>query len=432
MKIHKIEIKNFKGFAEEIFHFNPHFTVIIGENATGKTSILDALAIVAGAYLLGIGEAPKYHIQKDEQVRRIDLGDRFAPQFPVEIWADGEIYGQKLEKWGRILRSPESRTTKEADSIVSIAKEHEKITNSPQNTRTNLPVLAYYSTKRREDKKPRIENRGKGSILQDGYYACLELKSNSKAYLEWFQRKEIASKIAPKSKTKKDLDLVKEAISNCIENWEDVYYDFDEGDLVGTKYTNNGTTERMPFHYLSDGQKMVVGLVTDLAYRCVMLNGHLTEKAIQESQGIVLIDEIDLHLHPRWQKRIVADLKRVFPNIQFIATTHSPFIVQSLSTNEKINLGNIEDGLDSDPFKHGIEDIAEYEMGVEMPQRSQKFLEMERVASEYFALVAQGKTSQTDKKVAQLRQRLNELENYYSDDPAFVAFLKAERKSQTL
>jgi predicted ATP-binding protein involved in virulence len=145
----------------------------------------------------------------------------------------------------------------------------------------------------------------------------------------------------------------------------------------------------------------------------------------------VLIDEIDLHLHPKWQRHIVADLKKIFPCMQFIVTTHSPFIVQSLKAEELIVLDeNVEIG--NDPIKRSVEEITAMEMGLEGLERSQKFQEMLETASRYFELIAEGKNSKNDKKVAELRQELNELESRYSEDAAFVALLQAERKSAKL
>ena len=116
--------------------------------------------------------------------------------------------------------------------------------------------------------------------------------------------------------------------------------------------------EWIPYGILSSGYKGIVRLVADIAYRAIKLNPHLGENAVVQTQGEVLIDEIDMHLHPKWQKTIVADLKRTFPGIQFIVTSHSPFIIQSLQSDEAINLnGEVSDN----PSVKSIEDIAEDE-----------------------------------------------------------------------
>jgi predicted ATP-binding protein involved in virulence len=81
------------------------------------------------------------------------------------------------------------------------------------------------------------------------------------------------------------------------------------------------------FQNMSHGQQIMLGLVGDLARRASTLNPHLADQVLKETPGIVIIDELDLHLHPNWQRRVVRDLKRTFPALQFIATTHSPQLI---------------------------------------------------------------------------------------------------------
>ena len=85
--------------------------------------------------------------------------------------------------------------------------------------------------------------------------------------------------------------------------------------------------ETKPFGYLSDGYRNLLGLVADIAFRCFRINPHLGEDAAKKTKGIVLIDELDLHLHPKWQKQVVKNLHETFPYIQFVVTTHSPLVL---------------------------------------------------------------------------------------------------------
>jgi predicted ATP-binding protein involved in virulence len=89
-----------------------------------------------------------------------------------------------------------------------------------------------------------------------------------------------------------------------------------------------------PFDNLSDGQRNVMALVGDIAVKAAQLNPHLGKQVLDKTAGVVLIDELDLHLHPRWQRRIVADLKRCFPLVQFFCTTHSPIIIGEVPREE--------------------------------------------------------------------------------------------------
>ena len=182
----------------------------------------------------------------------------------------------------------------------------------------------------------------------------------------------------------------------------------------------------MSFNMLSDGYQNIIRLAADIAYRAITLNPHLGADAVKETEGVVLIDEIDMHLHPSWQRNIIADLKKTFPRIQFIVTTHSPFIVQSLRAEELINLdGQVSES----PFTKSIEEIAETDMQVKDVNRSQRFLELQRLASDYFDLIEQGKTAVTDSKTKDIKSQLDEIELEFSDDPVYVALMKAERKT---
>jgi predicted ATP-binding protein involved in virulence len=146
-----------------------------------------------------------------------------------------------------------------------------------------------------------------------------------------------------------------------------------------------------------------------------------------DGAGVVLIDELELHSHPRWQREVVEKLRTTFPNIQFIATTHSPFVIQSLRPGELINLDPEEFGEYSDK---SIEDIAETVMGVELPQKSERYQRMMEAAEQYFTLLRE-MPLRTAEDIRAAEERLNELAAPFSDDPAFQALLKLERESQT-
>jgi len=99
---------------------------------------------------------------------------------------------------------------------------------------------------------------------------------------------------------------------------------------------------------LSDGIKNMIGMIADIAYRCVLLNSHLGKDAARLSTGLVMIDEIDMHLHPQWQQSVISSLEKAFQNIQFIVTTHSP---QVLTTVSSASICILEDGQKHDAPK---------------------------------------------------------------------------------
>jgi len=134
-----------------------------------------------------------------------------------------------------------------------------------------------------------------------------------------------------------------------------------------------------------------------------------------------------LHLHPQWQRTVVEGLRSAFPNLQFICSTHSLFLIQSQRTGNLIRLDNVGDEERPAEAFHqkSIEDIAEEVQGVEMPQKSQRYLDMMTAAEAYYGLLRQQTASPAE--LEELKLRLDELAVPFSDDPAFQALLKQQR-----
>jgi predicted ATP-binding protein involved in virulence len=185
------------------------------------------------------------------------------------------------------------------------------------------------------------------------------------------------------------------------------------------------------FSDLSDGQQRIAAIFCDLAMRCASLNSHLGEKAIEATTGVVTIDELDLHLHPQWQRTVIQDLLSVFPNIQFIATSHSPFLLQAaFEQGAVIDLGT---GKAVSPPDASIEDIAEHVMGVTpFPQRSKRWHDMKAVATKYYELLEVAKKSTDSQEVQAVKLRLDELIIPYTKDPAYAAWLEMHRAAAGL
>jgi predicted ATP-binding protein involved in virulence len=207
-----------------------------------------------------------------------------------------------------------------------------------------------------------------------------------------------------------------------MEDWQSISYDIAEDTLLATC----ADTRILPFRMLSDGVRNMLAMVADIAKRTAVLNPHLGAEAAKQTPGIVLIDEIDLHLHPKWQRRVIEDLKRTFPEIQFFATTHSPFMIQSLREGELIDL-NSPNHLPKAEYKgRSIEDITENVMDLDLPQQSERWKKMVKAAEEYYQVLEEAKNASSE-EVEQLKEKLDVLTMPYRDDAAYQAFLNMER-----
>ena len=424
MQIDNLKLINFRLFKEKSFDFNPHFNVIIGENGVGKTSLLEALNVALSPFLKIVTGKNLRPIRKDD-IRRMILQGSDEERLFCSVEATG-IMPEQLSHW-QIVKERfswgEMRT--ETRQVTSMSKQLvNKVIGGDE--KVALPLVKYYGPVRfQRDLLAGVREDFKGKSSRfDTYPQSLNSISSIVQFTEWFKRVELAS-LQNKGESKRKAQLIKKAINNCVPNWNELRFDFETGHLQACNKVSN---EWMPFKLLSDGQKTIMGVVADLVYRCIILNPYFEEDASKETKGIVLIDELDVHLHPNWQKQIVGMLRTTFPKIQFITTTHSPFIIQSLKNEELIDLQGKE--LTTDYYRKSIEEIAEGEMGVKNVERSEKFNEMMKVAEEYYNLLEKGESSETNRSVIALKNRLDLLEQLYNEDPAFVALLKAERNSK--
>ena len=112
-----------------------------------------------------------------------------------------------------------------------------------------------------------------------------------------------------------------------------VTYNLDMDDLDIEYIDSSFNVQRTALSQLSDGYRSTLSLIADIAYRMALLNPSLG-KDVLKTPGIVLIDEVDLHLHPIWQARILGDLRSIFPNIQFVVTTHVPAVISSVRSQQ--------------------------------------------------------------------------------------------------
>jgi predicted ATP-binding protein involved in virulence len=376
MKIHKLRLTNFRGFEEKTYHFHPHFNVIIGINGTGKTAILEGLCVAVGSFFLGIDYAENRPIQTDD-IRLVNYEDDIQEQFPVQVECWGEMLGMPMN-WQRELTGLHNKTTFiKAKNIKALSKDiQDKVRSGKE---IELPIIVYYATERLWKERAESSKISLPSRFR-GYYNGLKPTSNLKFFLKWFKEKEMA---AIQHRTDYvALKVVRKAVSSCIADCVNIYYELNP-DKEQTLMMEQGGGKVLPFRLLNDGARNLLAMVADIAFRCALLNPKLGEDAASKTAGVVLIDELDLHLHPSWQKQTVHNLKKTFPQIQFITTTHSTFVIQELEEGELIRLDSATEMI-GEYVDQSLEDIAENVQGVENPQWSHKRRQMYEVAKQYY------------------------------------------------
>lgn len=342
MRIDTLSISNFKAFESKTFKFHPQFNLIVGINGSGKTSLLDALSVAAGSWFLGLRGYDSRHISHDEaRLAAHDFDDeiRFEAQYPVKVTADGYVNDLSMS-WERSLESPAGKTHfRYASDIKALAATQDQAVRDGQDVL--LPLISYYGTGRLWQ-EPRAESQIKGSqrlvgkkvtSRLDGYLNSVTPRISTKELVLWIARQSWAG--YQQGRESPIFKAVKNAMIACVEGAENLYFDPKRGEVVVVMDRKRGT---QPFFNLSDGQRCMLAMVGDIAQKAAKLNPHLGESVLKLTPGLVLIDELDLHLHPRWQRRVISDLRRTFPKIQFICTTHSPQLVGQVKADEVLLL----------------------------------------------------------------------------------------------
>lgn len=367
LQIESLNFREFRRFKSFDIKFDPQLTVIIGENGAGKTSIADALVknlSWISANLLKSQGVGKYLSETDINVNVDDYAEVIG-RFKLnrESGFDISLATPKAGYPGKV-----TNTVIESKKIGDIYR------LSAEKVSSVLPLFAFYSVERSNinltanSAKDRFNSRF--NALKDGLDASTHLETFSEKYIELFnlaeaeetqEIREVKQSIklllelvendqnnekknssllnrlaleqnnlsdlisAGTFKYQKIINSVNDAIETLVPDVKRIKVDRSTGkSVIILENFGNAVNIRQ----LSQGQKTLVALTGDLALRLATLNPDAENTLL--GQGIVIIDEVELHLHPRWQQQILLKLQGTFPNIQFIVTTHSPHVLSTV------------------------------------------------------------------------------------------------------
>lgn len=370
----RVLLTDFRKFKRLSVKLDKNLTVFIGDNGSGKTTIIDAIVKT-------ISWIPSNIIRKGGK-------GKLVTEYDVNTASQkySEVKSQLVVSQRSVCESALRKNSKDFDgysfsSLESLEELGElyRVLSKVKPT-LNLPLFLYYSVERNNIKTNRTFDEGSTSVSTERFSAydkkSLDGASDFSGFLEWFivtdnlsggnlkgnleasekriaslksagasehehelnglyvneleMRKELKELIANKSSYLRRIELIKTVIQNVIPGFEDIYVEKKTGRAEVMIEIDN---EKINITQSSQGQQVLISLVTDIARRALTLNPNLTNPL--DSCGVVIIDEIELHLHPKWQQNIVSALLKSFKNIQFIITTHSP---QVLSTVDKKNI----------------------------------------------------------------------------------------------
>ena len=358
MRIDWLSVRNFKCFiareidlsrAPDALPGTGSFHLLIGENGSGKSAVLDALAVaISSIFSREKAFGPRRLTERD--VRR-KPPDQFLEEVrgvaevqlakPAVVHVRGEVFDHSAE-WGHWFSQGKWEPVWKQWSATATALAAECQAILEDGPTRVLPVFCYYGTGRLHAPKsygsPEFLPRKQRQIA---YVRAADPGSNYHEMLSWFKTQEAERVQFPERSAKHArLETVYGAVQSLLPGCQRVVYDLSRDELVVVI----GERPPLPLESLSDGYRTMLAMVADLAIRAVTLNPVLGPEALTKTPGVVLIDELDLHLHPRWQRSVAGDLRRVFPSVQFVCTSHSPQIIGEVPRTEILDLDQAEPG----------------------------------------------------------------------------------------
>lgn len=324
MKLHRIELNHYRSFSNTILDLGGDNVVIFGENGVGKSSVLHAINLLFIRILYSIIQ------EKTKPTISLQTNDIKNGDGECKITADFELEKECYSFTRSVKKDGHSEyNRKELESVVRDFR-----SRFLEDDSSDMPIFVNYGIHRLVLDIPlRIRQKhifDKRSALSK----AIDNKIDFRTFFEWYRYQEdLENEIIVEKKDfgyqDRALKAVRESVQAMLDYAGDLHIERHPLSMVIKK-----DGERIAVNQLSDGEKCTLALFGDLSRRLALANPSL--KNPNHGKGIVLIDEVELHMHPRWQRRIIPVLKRTFPNIQFIITTHSPQVLGEVGEGYKI------------------------------------------------------------------------------------------------
>ena len=333
MHIQQVTIKNFRCFEELTVNLNPDINIFVGDNGSGKSAVLDAIAAAMFPYISQSREVKEYRdrdpvtvFQRDLPVRNDSKFMEFATSIKNRILLQ-MIYSKGHTDDENAMLEMDSEFLHDTNQTIDYCQQPE------------LFVLTYYKANRNLINIIDLDN-----ILNQSFSRFDALKNAFDAtasfpdlanwlFVREFQELREGKKRGDINFELPDLKQVRKAISTIIAPNARVYFaQTTSAKLMVEWETEAGEKIELSLNQLSSGYRNMLALVMDFARRLAQANPQMENPL--EAEAVLMIDELDLHLHPTWQQKIIPDLRKVFPNTQIIATTHSPEIVTTVKRHQ--------------------------------------------------------------------------------------------------
>jgi predicted ATP-binding protein involved in virulence len=347
MHIKHITVKNFRCFEHLEFDLNPDVNIFVGNNGSGKSAVLDAIAAAMYPYVAQVQEIARKKLEllpvfkKDLPVQKKGNKQKIQPELTVVVkdFPDWKILCKYLRENSseKVFAGEVAQYTQSGTKNLSLALKDKF--SKDYDSSCELSIIAYYKSERNATKIDETKTISNQSFDRfDALNDPFDGTSNFIDFINWFFIREYQELREGKNHGDinyelPDLKQVRNAVKTIIHPEARVYCTQTTSVKLMVEWTmETGEKRELTLNQLSAGYRNMLALVMDFARRLAQANPHLENPL--EAEAILMIDELDLHLHPTWQQKIIPDLRKVFPNTQIIATTHSPEIVTTVDRNQ--------------------------------------------------------------------------------------------------
>lgn len=368
MKLHKVEITNFRCFETLPVVFQPDVNVFVGINGAGKSTILDAIAIALYDIVAANGGGGKrergwqkvtlrpsdIHMTpgEDEPIRRrrdfVQVRSSVKGFYEVPGYSAKTPDGKQeafIEWTDHMQFQPpagfvyDNAKSDRLSPIYGYFRELWQQVRQSEKALIPFPVVAYYRATRRVAEMPKMGDVFGLSLDRQGAFEnALDAGAKYQAMCQWFylrENRELRERDARRKGRQEaaeyelpDLKAIRRALALMLDGVERVFFAENPPSLRAKMRLPDGTADVLELEQLSDGYRNLLALVLDYARR--LAQAHPNWEDPLQAPGILLIDEVDLHLHPKWQQTVVPCLQKAFPNVQIILATHSPLVLTTV------------------------------------------------------------------------------------------------------
>lgn len=319
-----LHIENFRCISDFDYNLSAQLNVLVGINGSGKSSVLAAIDILMSWFIARLRNVKGNGLSlKDHDI--MDGRNYCRLEISLSNGVCWKLYYQHSKVRTKPIDKSNLQTLTEfANSVV--------MANQGTDCIYEVPLYVQYGVTRTVDSVPAKIHKKHALGIYDVYNKDYEKKMNFQSFFVWFREREDMENEQLRETGELTEDIQLKAVRNAVSLILPEFGGLKVKRTAPSGFMISKNGQRYMFNQLSDGEKSYIVLVADIARKLSMT--HPNSENVLLEHSIIIVDEVDLHLHPKWQRDMLHQLRKVFPNCQFIVSTHSPYVISNIKSRE--------------------------------------------------------------------------------------------------